>query len=252
MQHQDGSSLVQAAQVPNCRAYDPCFAGEFAVILDHGMRQMREEQRDVFYYITLMNENYTHPGLKAGSEEGILKGMYLLQEGNVAAKQRVQLIGSGTILRESIHAAELLLKDWGVAADIWSAPSLTLVARAGRDAERWNLVNPTATPRVPYVTSLMEKTSGPIVATTDYMRLFAEQIRAFMPKGRTYPVLGTDGFGRSDSRVKLREFFEVNRYYITVAALKSLAEEGTIAASVVADAVAKYGIDPNKPNPVTQ
>ena len=252
LQHEDGHSHIMAATIPNCMPYDPTFAHEVAVIVQDGLRRMVAEQQDVFYYITLMNENYTHPGLKPGSEEGILKGMYLLQEGGANAKQRVQLIGSGTILRESIFAAELLLKDWGIAADIWSAPSLTLVARDGQDAERWNLVNPTATPRVPYVTSLMEKTSGPIVATTDYMRLFAEQIRAFMPKGRTYRVLGTDGFGRSDSRVKLREFFEVNRYYITVAALKSLAEEGTIAASVVAEAVAKYGIDPNKPNPVTQ
>ena len=252
LQHEDGHSHIMAATIPNCMPYDPTFAHEVAVIVQDGLRRMVAEQQDLFYYITLMNENYPHPGLKPGSEEGILKGMYLLQEGDAAARQRVQLIGSGTILRESIFAAELLLKDWGVAADIWSAPSLTLVARDGQDAERWNLVNPTATPRVPYVTSLMEKTSGPIVATTDYMRLFAEQIRAFMPKGRTYRVLGTDGFGRSDSRVKLREFFEVNRYYITVAALKSLAEEGTIAASVVAEAVAKYGIDPNKPNPVTQ
>ncbi|MBZ2209184.1 pyruvate dehydrogenase (acetyl-transferring), homodimeric type [Massilia soli] len=252
LQHEDGHSHIMAATIPNCMPYDPTFAHEVAVIVQDGLRRMVAEQQDVFYYITLMNENYTHPGLTAGSEEGILKGMYLLQQGDANAKQRVQLIGSGTILRESIFAAELLLKDWGIAADIWSAPSLTLIARDGQDCERWNLVNPTAAARVPYVTQLMENTSGPIVATTDYMRLFAEQIRAFMPKGRTYRVLGTDGFGRSDSRVKLREFFEVNRHYITVAALKSLAEEGKIEASVVADAVAKYGIDPNKPNPVTQ
>jgi pyruvate dehydrogenase E1 component len=252
LQHEDGHSHIMAATIPKCMPYDPTFAHEVAVIVQDGLRRMVAEQEDVFYYITIMNENYAQPGLRPGSEEGILKGMYLLQEGDANAKQRVQLIGSGTILRESIFAAELLLKDWGIAADIWSAPSLTLVARDGQDCERWNLVNPTQPQRVPYVTSLMESTSGPIVATTDYMRLFAEQIRAFMPKGRTYRVLGTDGFGRSDSRVKLREFFEVNRYYITVAALKSLAEEGTIDASVVADAVAKYGIDPNKPNPVTQ
>ena len=153
---------------------------------------------------------------------------------------------------ESIFAAELLKNDWNIAADIWSAPSLTLVAREGQDAERWNLVNPTKPQRVPYVTQLLQGTEGPIVATTDYMRLFAEQIRAYMPKDRTYRVLGTDGFGRSDSRVKLREFFEVNRYYITVAALKSLAEEGKIDAKVVEQAVVKYGLDPNKPNPVTQ
>jgi pyruvate dehydrogenase E1 component len=252
LQHEDGHSHVMAATIPNCIPYDPTFAHEVAVIIQDGLRRMVAEQEDVFYYITLMNENYAHPGIKPGQEEGILKGMYLLQEGAKNTKHRVQLIGSGTILRESIFAAELLEKDWGIGADIWSAPSLTLVARDGQDAERWNLVNPTETARVPYVTSLLEKTSGPIVATTDYMRLFAEQIRAFMPKGRTYRVLGTDGFGRSDSRVKLREFFEVNRYYIVVAALKSLADEGVLSASVVAQAVAKYGIDPNKPNPVTQ
>ncbi|MCG2582733.1 pyruvate dehydrogenase (acetyl-transferring), homodimeric type [Massilia sp. TS11] len=252
LQHEDGHSHIMAATVPNCMPYDPTFAHEVAVIIHDGLRRMVANQEDVFYYITIMNENYAQPGLKPGQEEGILKGMYLLQEGDKDAKQRVQLIGSGTILRESMFAAELLKNDWGIAADIWSAPSLTLVAREGQDCERWNMVNPNATPRVPYVTGLLEKTSGPIVATTDYMRLFAEQIRAYMPKGRSYKVLGTDGFGRSDSRVKLREFFEVNRYYITVAALKSLADEGVLSASVVAQAVAKYGIDPNKPNPVTQ
>ncbi|HEU4846088.1 MAG TPA: pyruvate dehydrogenase (acetyl-transferring), homodimeric type, partial [Burkholderiaceae bacterium] len=182
----------------------------------------------------------------------ILKGMYLLQEGDKKAKQRVQLIGSGTILRESIFAAELLKNDWNIAADVWSAPSLTLVARDGQDCERWNLVNPGKEQRVPYATSCLQGTEGPIIATTDYMRAFAEQIRAFVPKNRTYRVLGTDGFGRSDSRAKLREFFEVNRYYITVAALKSLSEEGKIDVSVVEQAIAKYGIDANKPNPVTQ
>ncbi|MEJ7747606.1 MAG: pyruvate dehydrogenase (acetyl-transferring), homodimeric type, partial [Luteimonas sp.] len=252
LQHEDGHSHVMAATIPNCLPYDPSFGHEVAVIIQDGLRRMVANQEDVFYYITLMNENYPMPGMKAGTEEGILKGMYLLQEGKADAKQRVQLIGSGTILRESMFAAELLEQDFGIAADVWSAPSLTLIARDGQDAERWNMVNPTAQQRSPYVTSLMEKTTGPIIATTDYMRLFAEQIRAFMPKGRTYKVLGTDGFGRSDSRVKLREFFEVNRHYIVVAALKALADEGVIATSVVADAVAKYGIDPNKPNPVTQ
>ncbi len=252
LQHEDGHSHLFAAAIPNCLPYDPTFSHEVAVIIQDGLRRMVTEQEDVFYYITIMNENYSHPGLKAGQEEGILKGMYLLQEGDKAAKQRVQLIGSGTILRESIFAAELLKNDWNIAADIWSAPSLTLVAREGQDAERWNLVNPTKPQRVPYVTQLLQGTEGPIVATTDYMRLFAEQIRAYMPKDRTYRVLGTDGFGRSDSRVKLREFFEVNRYYITVAALKSLAEEGKIDAKVVEQAVVKYGLDPNKPNPVTQ
>jgi pyruvate dehydrogenase E1 component len=252
LQHEDGHSHLFAAAIPNCLPYDPTFGHELAVIVHDGLRRMVTEQEDVFYYITIMNENYAHPGLKAGQEEGILKGMYLLQEGTANAGQRVQLIGSGTILRESIFAAELLEKDWGVAADVWSAPSLTLVARDGQDAERWNLVNPTKEQRVPYVTGLLKDTQGPIIATTDYMRLYAEQIRAFMPKDRTYRVLGTDGFGRSDSRAKLREFFEVNRYYITVAALRSLADEGKIDISVVEQAVVKYGLNPNKPNPVTQ
>ncbi|MRW92235.1 pyruvate dehydrogenase (acetyl-transferring), homodimeric type [Duganella sp. FT80W] len=252
LQHEDGHSHLFAAAVPNCMPYDPTFGHELAVIIQDGMRRMVEEQEDVFYYITIMNENYSHPGIKPGQEEGILKGLYLLQKGDEKAKQRVQLIGSGTILRESIFAQELLLNDWGIAADVWSAPSLTLVARDGQDAERWNLVNPTQPQRVPYVAQLLKDTQGPIVATTDYMRAFAEQIRAFIPKDRTYRVLGTDGFGRSDSRAKLREFFEVNRYYITVAALKSLAEEGKIDVKVVEQAVAKYNLDPNKPNPVTQ
>ncbi|CUI05178.1 pyruvate dehydrogenase (acetyl-transferring), homodimeric type [Massilia antarctica] len=252
LQHEDGHSHVMAATIPNCLPYDPTFAHEVAVIVQDGLRRMVAEQEDVFYYITLMNENYEQPGLTPGTEAGILKGMYLLKAGDASIKQRVQLVGSGTILRESIFAAELLQKDFGIAADVWSAPSLTLIARDGQDAERWSMVHPTDAPRLPYVTQLMEKTTGPIIATTDYMRLFAEQIRAFMPKGRTYKVLGTDGFGRSDSRVKLREFFEVNRYYIVVAALKSLADEGAIATSVVAEAIAKYGINPDKPNPVTQ
>ncbi|MHA4867549.1 pyruvate dehydrogenase (acetyl-transferring), homodimeric type [Duganella sp. PWIR1] len=252
LQHEDGHSHLFAAAVPNCMPYDPTFGHELAVIIQDGMRRMVEEQEDVFYYITIMNENYSHPGIKPGQEEGILKGMYLLQKGDESLKQRVQLIGSGTILRESIFAAELLKNDWNIAADVWSAPSLTLVARDGQDAERWNLVNPTKEQRVPYVAQLLKDTSGPIVATTDYMRAFAEQIRAFIPKDRTYRVLGTDGFGRSDTRAALRNFFEVNRHYIVVAALKSLAEEGKIDVKVVEQAVVKYNLDPNKPNPVTQ
>ncbi len=252
LQHEDGHSHIIAATVPNCIPYDPTYGHEVAVIIQDGLKRMVEKQEDVFYYITIMNENYPQPGLKEGQEVGILKGMYLLREGQAGAANRVQLMGSGTILRESEYAAELLQNDWGVAADVWSCPSLTLLARDGQDADRWNLVHPAEEARLPYVTQLLKDTTGPIVATTDYMRMFAEQIRAYIPNGRTYKVLGTDGFGRSDSRAKLREFFEVNRYYITVAALKSLAEEGKIAASVVADAIAKYGIDPNKPNPVTQ
>jgi pyruvate dehydrogenase E1 component len=251
LQHEDGHSHILASTVPNCLPYDPTFSHEVAVIIHDGLKRMVEKQEDVFYYITLMNESYPQPGLKDGQEQGILKGMYLFQEGDKSAQHRVQLIGSGTILRESIAAAELLMNDWGIAADVWSAPSLTLVAREGQDAERWNMVHPTDTQRVPYATQCLQNTAGPIIATTDYMRTFAEQIRAFMPKGRSYKVLGTDGFGRSDTRLKLREFFEVNRYYVTVAALKSLADEGVISASVVSQAIVKYGIDPNKPNPVT-
>jgi pyruvate dehydrogenase E1 component len=252
LQHEDGHSHLIAATIPNCVPYDPTFSHELAVIIHDGLRRMVTEQEDVYYYITIMNENYAHPGLKAGQEEGILKGMYLLQEGDKKAKQRVQLIGSGTILRESIFAADLLKNDWNIAADVWSAPSLTLVARDGQDCDRWNMVNPGKEQRVPYVTGLLKDTTGPIVATTDYMKAFAEQIRAFIPKDRTYKVLGTDGYGRSDSRAKLREFFEVNRYYIVVASLKALAEEGKVPVSTVEQAIAKYGIDANKPNPVTQ
>ncbi|GGI20566.1 pyruvate dehydrogenase (acetyl-transferring), homodimeric type [Oxalicibacterium faecigallinarum] len=252
LQHEDGHSHIMASTIPNCIPYDPTFAHEVAVILHDGLRRMVTNQEDVFYYITLMNENYAQPGLVAGQEENILKGLYLLQEGAKKAKHRVQLMGSGTILREVIAAADLLKDDWGVTADIWSAPSFTLLARDGQDAERWNMLNPTAKkPRVAHITQSLQGTAGPIVVATDYMRTFAEQVRAFIPKDRSYKVLGTDGFGRSDSRAKLREFFEVNRYFVTVAALKTLADEGAIEQSVVADAIKKYGIDPNKANPVT-
>jgi pyruvate dehydrogenase E1 component len=176
----------------------------------------------------------------------------LFQEGEKGMKHRVQLLGSGTILREVIAAVDLLRDDWGVSADVWSAPSFTLLARDGQDAERWNMLHPSdKNQRVPYVTQALQDSLGPIVVSTDYMRVYAEQIRAFIPKGRTYKVLGTDGFGRSDTRAKLREFFEVNRYFVTIAALDSLANEGAIAKSVVAKAIKKYGIDSNKPNPVT-
>ncbi len=251
LQHEDGHSHVLASTIPNCRPYDPTFAHEVAVIVHDGLKRMVEQQEDVFYYITLMNENYSHPGLKAGQEEGILKGLYLLQPSQKQGKQRVQLMGSGTILREVIEAAKLLEQDWGIAADIWSAPSFTLLARDGQDADRWNMLNPTAAARVSYATSQLQSGEGPIIAATDYMRSYAEQIRPFIPKGRSYKVLGTDGFGRSDTRAKLREFFEVNRHFVTVAALKQLADDGKIDAAVVAQAVAKYGIDPGKPNPTT-
>ncbi len=251
LQHEDGHSHVMASTIPNCVPYDPTFAHEVAVIIHDGLRRMVTNQEDVFYYITVMNENYAHPGLVAGQEEGIIKGLYSFKKSEAKTKHRVQLLGSGTILREVIAAADLLQNDWGIAADIWSAPSFTLLARDGQDAERWNMLHPTETPRVPYIAECLKDTTGPIVVSTDYMRVYAEQVRAFIPKDRTYKVLGTDGFGRSDSRAKLREFFEVNRYFVTIAALKSLAEEGAISASVVAQAIEKYGINPNKPNPVT-
>jgi pyruvate dehydrogenase E1 component len=251
LQHEDGHSHVLAATIPNCIPYDPTFAHEVAVIMHDGLKRMIERQEDVFYYITLMNENYAHPGLKPGQEENILKGLYLLQEGDKKAKQRVQLMGSGTILREAIAAADLLKSDWGIAADVWSAPSFTLLARDGQAVDRWNMLHPTDKPKVAHITQSLEKTAGPIIVSTDYMRLFAEQVRAFIPKGRTYKVLGTDGFGRSDSRASLREFFEVNRYFVTVAALKALADDGVLEMATVAKAIANYGIDQEKPNPVT-
>ncbi len=251
LQHEDGHSHVFASAIPNCVPYDPTFAHEVAVIIHDGLRRMVANQEDVFYYITVMNENYAHPGIKAGQEEGILKGLYLLNEGGKESKLRVQLLGSGTILREVIAAADLLRDDWKVDADVWSAPSFTLLARDGQDVERWNMLHPADTAKKSYFEQSLEGTDGPIVVSTDYMRTYAEQVRAFVPKGRSYKVLGTDGYGRSDTRAKLREFFEVNRYFVAVAALKSLADEGKIKPEVVAQAIAKYGIDPNKPNPVT-
>ena len=252
LQHEDGHSHVLASTIPNCMPYDPTFGHEVAVIMHDGLKRMIEEQEDVFYYITLMNENYSHPGLKEGQEANILKGLYLLQEGKKDTKLRVQLMGSGTILREVIAAVDLLLNDWGIGADVWSAPSFTLLARDGQDVERWNMLHPDQPPRVAHITASLQNSQGPIVVSTDYMRTFAEQVRAFVPRGRSYKVLGTDGFGRSDSRAKLREFFEVNRYFVTIAALKTLADEGTISTAIVAQAITKYGINPEKPNPVTQ
>nr|WP_315467205.1 pyruvate dehydrogenase (acetyl-transferring), homodimeric type [uncultured Undibacterium sp.] len=251
LQHEDGHSHVMASTIPNCVPYDPTFAHEVAVIIHDGLRRMVTNQEDVFYYITVMNENYAHPGLVAGQEEGIIKGLYSFKKSEAQTKHRVQLLGSGTILREVIAASDLLMNDWGIASDIWSAPSFTLLARDGQDAERWNMLHPTDTPRVPYIAECLKDTAGPIVVATDYMRTYAEQVRAFIPKDRSYKVLGTDGFGRSDSRAKLREFFEVNRYFVAIAALKTLADEGAISASVVAQAIEKYGINPSKPNPVT-
>jgi pyruvate dehydrogenase E1 component len=249
LQHEDGHSHILAGTIPNCISYDPTFAHEVAVIIHHGLKRMVEKQDNVFYYLTLLNENYAMPGLKPGTEEQIIKGMYLLEEG-AKKTPRVNLLGSGTILRESMAARKLLEADWGVAANVWSCPSFNELARDGQDCERWNLLHPTAEPRVPFVAQQLSAHAGPVVASTDYIKNYAEQIRAFMPKGRSYKVLGTDGFGRSDFRSKLREHFEVNRHYIVVAALKSLADEGTVPAAKVAEAIAKYGIDADKINPL--
>ena len=249
LQHEDGHSHILAGTIPNCISYDPTFAHEVGVILHHGLKRMAETQDNVFYYLTLLNENYAMPGLKSGTEEQIIKGMYLCKEG-AKLTPRVQLLGSGTILRESIAAQELLEKEWGVAANVWSCPSFNELTRDGQDAERWNMLHPTEKARVPFVGQQLEKHTGPVVASTDYMKAYAEQIRPFIPKGRTYKVLGTDGFGRSDFRVKLREHFEINRHYIVVAALKALSEEGTVPVAKVAEAIKKYGIKVDKVNPL--
>jgi len=249
LQHEDGHSHILAGTIPNCISYDPTFAHEVAVILHHGLKRMVEKQDNVYYYITLLNENYPMPGLKPGTEEQILKGMYLLFEAP-RRTPKVNLLGSGTILRESIAAQKLLEDDWGVAANVWSCPSFNELARDGQDCERWNLLHPTAEPRVPFVAQQLGAQVGPVIASTDYMKNYAEQIRPFLPRGRIYKVLGTDGFGRSDFRSKLREHFEVNRHYIVVAALKALAEEGTVPVTKVAEAIAKYGIAADKVNPL--
>ena len=217
--------------------------------MQNGLKRMVENQENVYYYITLLNENYAMPGLVAGTEEQIIKGMYLLKPG-AKGKQRVQLLGSGTILRESIAAQALLQDDWGISADVWSCPSFNELTREGQDADRWNLLHPTKKARTSFVEQQLSTSTGPVVAATDYMKAFAEQIRPFIPKGRTYRVLGTDGFGRSDFRSRLREHFEVNRHYVVVAALKALADEGTVPAKTVADAIKKYGIDAEKINPL--
>jgi pyruvate dehydrogenase E1 component len=250
LQHEDGHSHIMANTIPNCVSYDPTFAHEVGVIMHHGLKRMVEQQDNVYYYLTLLNENYSMPGLTPGTEEQIVKGMYVCKEGKLAKAPRVQLLGSGTILRESLAAQELLEKEWGVTADVWSCPSFNELTREGQDCERYNLLHPTETPRVSFVEQQLDKHSGPVVASTDYMKAYAEQIRSFIPKGRTYKVLGTDGFGRSDFRSKLREHFEVNRHYIVLAALKALSEEGAVPVAKVAEAIKKYGIKTDKINPL--
>jgi pyruvate dehydrogenase E1 component len=249
LQHEDGHSHILASTIPNCVAYDPTFAYEVVVIIRDGIRRMYQEQEDVYYYVTLMNENYPHPGMPAGAEEGIVKGVYLLQEGAKGKGPRVQLMGSGTILREVMAAADLLRDDFKVNADIWSATSFNELRRDGMSAERWSLLHPSKPRRKSYLETALEGHAGPVVAATDYMRSFADQVRSQIP--RRYVVLGTDGFGRSDYRVKLRKFFEVNRYYVAVAALKALADDGEIKPEIVDQAIKKYGLDTERPDPWT-
>jgi pyruvate dehydrogenase E1 component len=249
LQHEDGQSLVLASVIPNCVAYDPTFAYEVAVVMHEGMRRMFVEQDDVYYYLTVMNENYEHPEMPPGAEADIVKGMYLFRRGAEGDAPRVQLLGSGTIFREAIAAADLLKGDWGVEADLWGCPSFNELAREGRDLERWNMLHPSEAPKQSHVEKCLAGARGPAVAATDYVRLYAEQIRPFV--GRRYVTLGTDGFGRSDTRAALRAFFEVDRRWIALAALKALADEGAIDRAKVAEAIVKYGIDIDKPNPLT-
>jgi pyruvate dehydrogenase E1 component len=246
LQHEDGHSHLLSATIPNCVSYDPTFAYELAVIIQEGLRRMVQNQEDVYYYITLMNENYSHPALPKGTESGILKGLYSFSKTKNA---QVQLMGSGVILREVIAAAELLKKDWGVAADVWSATSFTELRREGLECERWNMLNPEKPQKVSYVAQCLKDAKGPVVASTDYMKSFAEQILRFVPN--KFVALGTDGYGRSDSREALRDFFEVNRYYVVVAALKALSDEGKLPVAKVAEAVKKYKLNGNKPNPTS-
>ncbi|WP_397473179.1 pyruvate dehydrogenase (acetyl-transferring), homodimeric type [Pusillimonas sp.] len=251
LQHEDGHSHIMSALIPNCVSYDPTYGHELAVIIQDGLRRMIENQENVFYYITVMNENYAHPGLTKGDEEGIIKGMYKLRSaGKAKNKLHVQLMGSGTILREVLAAQDLLEKDWGVSSDLWSVTSFTELRRDGLDCERHRLLNPDdANPPVPYVTQKLQDTAGPVIVSTDYVKLLGDQIRPFMPAGRRLSVLGTDGFGRSDFRYRLREHFEVDRHFVVLAALRALADEGAVPVAKVAEAIKKYGIDPNKANP---
>jgi pyruvate dehydrogenase E1 component len=248
LQHQDGHSHLFAEFIPNCLSYDPTFAYELVVIVQDGLRRMYQEQENIFYYITIMNENYHHPALPEGVQEGILKGMYLFREGE-AGKPRVQLMGCGSILREVIAGADLLARDFGISADIWSVPGINQLRRDGEDVERWNLLHPEQEPRVSYLATCLNGREGPVIAATDYKKTFVDQLRPFIASRLV--ALGTDGFGRSDTRVNLRRHFEVDRHYVAVAALKALADEGAAPRAKVSEAMKQYGIDPEKPNPAT-
>jgi pyruvate dehydrogenase E1 component len=247
LQHQDGHGLIMAATIPNCVSYDPTFNYELAVIVQDGLRRMFANQENVFYYVTTMNENYTHPAMPKGAEEGIVKGMYLFRSGG-KKRRKVQLMGSGTILREVIAASEMLNEEWGVDADIWSATSINEMTREAQSIDRWNRLHPLEKQKNSYVEQCLTGRRGPVIAATDYIRSYADQIRKWVPG--SYTVLGTDGFGRSDTRAQLRKHFEVNRYHIVVAALKALSDSGELPAGKVDDAIKKYDINPEKPNPL--
>jgi pyruvate dehydrogenase E1 component len=248
LQHQDGHSMLVATTIPNCRAYDPCYGYELAVIIQDGLKRMCSEQENIFYYIACMNENYVQPALPEGAERGIVKGMYPLRKGG-RGKIRVQLLGSGTILREVIAAGEMLEKEWKVPADVWSVTSFSELRREAMACDRWNERHPETEPKRSYLEECLDGVPGPYVAATDYMKTVADQIRQWVPGA--YRVLGTDGFGRSDARAALRDFFEVDRRSIVVAALKALADQEALDAETVSQAIAKYRIDPDKPDPVT-
>ena len=247
LQHEDGHSHILAGTIPNCVSYDPTFQFEVATIVQHGLKRMYQDQEDVFFYLTLMNENYSHPDMPAGVEEDIIKGLYRFKDVKRPGKKHVTLMGSGTILVQAIKAAEMLEEDFGVSSEIWSAPSFNELARDVQDAERWNRLNPLADPKTPFVTQQLAKAKGPIIVATDYMKNYAEQIRSAVP-GR-YTVLGTDGFGRSDSRVNLRRFFEVDANHIAAAAMVDLYREGNATKAQLEKALKKYNIDGDKPNP---
>jgi pyruvate dehydrogenase E1 component len=250
LQHEDGHSHVMSGVVPNCRSYDPAFAYELVAIIHDGLRRMLVNHEDGYYYLTVYNENHVHPPMPQGAEQGIIKGLYLFQPCDKPAAKHVQLIGSGSILREVIAASALLQQDWGVTSDVWSAPSFTELARDGQEVERWNLLHSDQAPRKSYVAECLSGLSGPAIAATDYMKAYAEQIRPYVPM--PYHVLGTDGFGRSDTREKLRDFFEVDRRWIALKALNALVEQGALPKKKLAEAMKKYGIDAAKPNPAKE
>ena len=249
LQHQDGHSHVMAGTIPNCITYDPAYAYELAVIIQDGLRRMYKERENVFYYITVMNENYLQPEMPLGVEEGILKGMYALKKSKKKGKLRVQLMGAGTILREVEAAAKILEDDYKVASDIWSVTSVNELYREGKSAERWNILHPEEEPRRAYITQQLDGCQGPVIAASDYIKASMEQLRSMVPA--SYTVLGTDGYGRSDTRDKLRHFFEVSREFVVVAALKALADEGAIKPAVVTKAIKSLGINPDKLDPVS-